>query len=117
MWIPKLIFQFVNLILTDVPDSPSKPEATDISQTSITMTWTKPVFDGGIFITSYMVEVMDVTVQTWVTVATELQTTTYTAIDLIPETEYMYRVIAINDEGMSKPSETSVIVTFGKGGC
>ncbi len=102
------------VILTDVPDSPSKPEVADVSHTSITLSWTKPLFDGGIFITSYMVEMMDIAEQTWLTVATELQTPTYTAVDLTPGTEHLFRVIAINDEGMSKPSQTSVIITLGK---
>ena len=107
-----MIFFF---ILLDVPDSPSKPEVADVSHTSITLSWTKPLYDGGIFITSYMVEMMDIAKQTWLTVATELQTPTYTAADLTPGTEYLFRVIAINDEGMSKPSQTSVFVTLGKG--
>ncbi|XP_072046919.1 titin-like [Amphiura filiformis] len=94
----------------DSPGTPSRPTATDISKSSISITWQAPSKDGGTPITSYCVELYVVPTQTWLTLSTTHTSTTYIAIDLLPETEYTFRITALNAVGASQPSEQSQII-------
>ena len=66
---------------------------------SATLTWTAP-YDHGSAITGYKIEVQDFVTGNWLNLAT-VSTTTYTQINMIPNTQYEYRVTSINPYGTS----------------
>lgn len=49
----------------DRPTAPGKPEPLETTEDSITITWTKPVSDGGSMITGYVVEKKEVGKSGW----------------------------------------------------
>ena len=77
--------------------------------TSATLTWTAP-YDHGSAITGYKIEVQDFVTGNWLNLAT-VSTTTYTQINMIPNTQYEYRVTAINPYGTSY-SPNTVLTTL-----
>ena len=94
--------------LTDVPHPPAKPQISDIDATKMTVTWSPPEFNGGSEITGYVLERQEVGRDRWVKVHMgPLPDTTFTCTDLIEGKEYVFRVSAENEAGLSKPSEPS----------
>ncbi|ESO04852.1 hypothetical protein HELRODRAFT_191479 [Helobdella robusta] len=83
------------------PGSPRGPlETNDISKDSVTLTWLPPLSDGGATINSYIIERKDLLSNRWVRVArVKPFTTSYTVSNLIPGSEYLFRIIAENSEG------------------
>ena len=79
------------------------------TSTSATLTWTAP-YDHGSAITGYKVEVQDFVTGNWLNLST-VSTTTYTQINMIPNTQYEYRVTAINPYGTSY-SPNTVLTTL-----
>jgi len=73
---------------------------------SVTLSWTAP-FDHGSAITGYKVEVQDFNTGNWLNLAT-VTTPTYTQINMIPSTQYEYRVTTINPYGTSYSPNTVV---------
>lgn len=70
--------------------------------------WTEPISDGGSPITGYIIELKDKYSPIW---EKALETTTPKAAATIPGliegNEYQFRVIAVNEAGLSPPSEAS----------
>ncbi|XP_038047566.1 titin-like, partial [Patiria miniata] len=92
----------------DVPHPPSKPQISDIDSSKMTVTWSPPEFNGGSEITGYVLERQEVGRDRWVKVnKVALTDTTFTCTDLIEGKEYIFRVVAENKAGLSKPSEPS----------
>ena len=87
------------------PDAIGTVNATATS-TSATLSWTAP-FDHGSPITGYKVEVQDFVTGNWLNLAT-VTTNTYTQVNMIPNTQYEYRVTAINPYGTSYSPNTIV---------
>lgn len=79
----------------------------DSTKTSITLSWTKPEWDGGSDVTSYMVEKLVEGEQEWafITSKGEVKTTEYTVHDLKPDAKYFFRVSALNCAGRGEPLE------------
>lgn len=91
-----------------VPDAPSGVEVSEITKSSAVVSWSAPSNDGGAPITGYYVERSTNSSERWVRQNREAITeTTYSADNLLEGTEYIYRVIAVNKRGESKPSEAS----------
>jgi len=77
---------------------------------SVTLSWQPPNKDGGSEITGYVVEQRDANRTSWIKAGTVLpDKTTFTAARLIEDNEYVFRVIAENAEGQSKPLESEVV--------
>ena len=70
------------------------------------MAWKAPTSDGGSPIKSYIIEKKARNASNWSKVDTvDANTLSVTAMKLMEDTPYMFRVIAVNEEGQSQPLE------------
>ncbi|XP_074155874.1 roundabout homolog 2 isoform X3 [Sminthopsis crassicaudata] len=93
--------------LNDLPGSPSKPQVTDVSKNSVTLSW-QPGSPGSLPTNAYIIEAFSQSVSnSWQTVANHVKTTLYTVRGLRPNTIYLFMVRAINSQGLSDPSPIS----------
>ncbi|CAH2219436.1 roundabout homolog 2 isoform X6 [Pelobates cultripes] len=96
-----------NYDLNDLPGSPSKPQVTDVSKNSVTLSW-QLGSPGKLPVHSYIIEAFSQSVSnSWQTVANHVKTTQYAVKGLRPNTIYLFMVRAINGEGLSDPSPMS----------
>uniref|UniRef100_A0A672I8L5 Immunoglobulin superfamily member 22 n=1 Tax=Salarias fasciatus TaxID=181472 RepID=A0A672I8L5_SALFA len=79
----------------------------DSTKTSITLGWSKPEWDGGSEVTSYMVEKLVEGEAEWAMLTSkgEVKTTEFTVHDLKPSINYFFRVSAVNSAGRGEPLE------------
>jgi titin len=94
------------------PTAPSGPIlVTEVTRTTATIAWRPPVNDGGAAISAYVIEKKESHQSSWSRVARILpQNLSYTIINLIEETEYVFRVFAENIEGLSDPLTLESVV-------
>uniref|UniRef100_A0A665XA78 Roundabout guidance receptor 1 n=1 Tax=Echeneis naucrates TaxID=173247 RepID=A0A665XA78_ECHNA len=90
-----------------IPSAPFKPDVTDISRTSVTLSWkTNP--SSGAAATSYLIEGFSYTLGSrWVTLAEHVKTQTFILRNLKPGAVYLFMVRAVNAYGLSDPSPIS----------
>lgn len=99
------------------PSAPEGPlEVKDVTKTSCKLAWKKPEDDGGVAIREYEVEKMDTETGKWVRVGKVAANTPgspgfgdhpeMVVTGLNPNSEYKFRVKAVNDEGDSEPLVT-----------
>lgn len=95
------------ILLTDPPDEPCKLKVVDSTKTSITLGWSKPEWDGGSEVISYMLEKLVEGEAEWAMITSkgEVKTTEYTVHDLKPDVNYFFRVSAVNCAGRGEPLE------------
>ena len=92
--------------ISDPPGPPEHLKAEDITKTSCTLTWKPPSFDGGSPVTGYIVEKS--TGSRWIKVNREPIADCHLSFtDLEEGMEYEFRVCAVNEAGVSKPSDTT----------
>jgi len=103
-----------SLTVEDKPNPPAgQPAASNITGTSLTLSWYGPSFDGGSTITDYRVELMKVGELDWKTLTSNCKYTSFQVHNLEKNTEYLFRVSAANKHGFSDPGKISeVIVTI-----
>ncbi|XP_015235042.1 PREDICTED: roundabout homolog 1 isoform X2 [Cyprinodon variegatus] len=90
-----------------IPSAPSKPEVTDVSRTSITLSW-KPNLNSGATPTSYIIEAFSHTSgSSWQTLAEHVKTESFVLKGLKPNAVYLFLVRAANAYGLSDPSAIS----------
>ncbi len=84
------------------PNAPTSLTAVDMSPTSIELTWTKPATNNGPPVIGYKIEVKEGS-GSYTTLVTNTQSTNtkYTDTDLTTDTEYTYKISAINSIGAS----------------
>ncbi|EQB78212.1 roundabout 2 precursor, partial [Camelus ferus] len=110
-----------NYDLNDLPGPPSKPQVTDVTKNSVTLSWQPGIhlvgccalakgyhiswaeFNFVVHGTSVSQSVSN----SWQTVANHVKTTLYTVRGLRPNTIYLFMVRAINPQGLSDPSAMS----------
>ncbi|GCC29195.1 hypothetical protein chiPu_0007632 [Chiloscyllium punctatum] len=103
----------VNLTVVDRPEPPAgKPCSSDIRNSTLTLSWYGPTYDGGSIVQSYNVETWN-SVETQWTNLTTCRSTSCTVCDLNPDKEYKFRVRAVNVYGTSEPSQESDLVRLG----
>lgn len=87
-----------------LPSPPVKPTIIDSSRSSITLSWNKPVFDGGAAVTGYKVEFRKSTEEDWTVAVQNTDRTEFTVKGLTSGTAYVFTVRSINKVGISEPS-------------
>lgn len=104
-----IYFTDVPLLFAGPPEPPSNPpEIMDVAKSTVSLSWVRPRDDGGSRITGYYVERREMSTEKWVRHnKTHITTTMYNVCGLIPDAEYMFRVIAQNDIGQSEPGPAS----------
>ncbi|XP_032432047.1 roundabout homolog 1-like isoform X2 [Xiphophorus hellerii] len=87
-----------------IPGAPSKPEVSNVSRTSVTLSWkSSPI--PGVTPTSYLIEAFSYTLgNRWVTLAEHVKTESYVLTNLKPGAVYVFMVRASNIYGLSDPS-------------
>ncbi|KAF3843851.1 hypothetical protein F7725_002700 [Dissostichus mawsoni] len=96
----------------ETPDEPCKLKVVDSTKTSITLGWSKPEWDGGSEVISYMLEKLVEGEEEWamVTAKGEVKTTEYIVHDLKPDVNYFFRVSAVNCAGRGESLEMTEAV-------
>uniref|UniRef100_A0A8C7YR22 Roundabout guidance receptor 1 n=1 Tax=Oryzias sinensis TaxID=183150 RepID=A0A8C7YR22_9TELE len=90
-----------------IPTAPSKPEVTNVSQTSVTLSW-KSSPDKEKLPTSYLIEAFSYTLgNRWVTLAEHVRAETFVLRNLKPGAVYLFMIRAVNTYGLSDPSPIS----------
>uniref|UniRef100_A0AAY4B7Y3 Roundabout, axon guidance receptor, homolog 2 (Drosophila) n=1 Tax=Denticeps clupeoides TaxID=299321 RepID=A0AAY4B7Y3_9TELE len=90
-----------------LPGPPSKPEVTDVTKSSVSLSW-HPGSEEGSLISSYVIEAFGQLVSnSWQTVADHVKTTQFTVRDLRPNTVYLFIIRAVNAQGLGDPSPMS----------
>lgn len=98
----------VEVIVLDKPGKPEGPlEVTDVHKEGCKLKWNKPKDDGGLPLSSYVIEKMDVTTGRWVPAGiVDPEKTEHAITGLEPGHKYEFRVKAVNEEGESEPLQT-----------
>ncbi|RWS00286.1 twitchin-like protein, partial [Dinothrombium tinctorium] len=95
----------------DTPDAPGQPKATDWGPTFAQLEWTPPLIDGGKPVTGYIIEKREVGQPDWTkATAAPVTNTNFTVNNLIEGKTYEFRVSAVNEGGVGKPSKASAPV-------
>uniref|UniRef100_A0A8C4RYH5 Roundabout guidance receptor 1 n=1 Tax=Erpetoichthys calabaricus TaxID=27687 RepID=A0A8C4RYH5_ERPCA len=90
-----------------IPSAPSKPEVTDVSRSSVALSW-QPNLNSGATPTSYIIEAFShASGSSWQTVAEHVKTEIYSLKGLKPSAVYLFLVRAVNAYGLSDPSPIS----------
>ncbi|XP_072769921.1 roundabout homolog 2-like isoform X3 [Nerophis lumbriciformis] len=98
---------FLSNNLTALPGPPSKPEVTDVTKSSISLSW-EPGTEAGSPVSSYVIEAFGQSVSnSWQTVADHVKTAEFTVSDLRPNTVYLFIIRAVNVQGLGDPSPMS----------
>ncbi|KFO73472.1 Roundabout 1, partial [Cuculus canorus] len=90
-----------------IPSAPSKPEVTDVSRNTVTLSW-QPNLNSGATPTSYIIEAFShASGSSWQTVAENVKTESFAVKGLKPNAIYLFLVRAANAYGLSDPSQIS----------
>uniref|UniRef100_A0A3B4Y500 Titin n=1 Tax=Seriola lalandi dorsalis TaxID=1841481 RepID=A0A3B4Y500_SERLL len=90
-----------------LPSPPAKPKIIDSTKTTVTLSWNKPLFDGGAPVTGYRVEYRKTFDDEWIVGVQNTKNTEFTVVGLTPGAEYVFVVKSINKIGVSEPSSES----------
>ena len=103
-------------MLTTFPGRPSQPRGltvTEVTDSSVSLRWSRPETDGGKPITRYVVERRDAAKSTYMPVGTTPPDSghEFRVIRLVAGSEYVLRVSAENEVGVGDPAELSHGIT------
>ena len=101
------------MLISEVPSVPQMLQVDDITKSSITLSWEKPLHDGGSRLTSYIIEACRAGTDRWMRcTSVKPQVTKHTITSLNENEEYLFRIRAQNDKGISDPRELITSVTI-----
>uniref|UniRef100_A0A670HYW5 Titin n=1 Tax=Podarcis muralis TaxID=64176 RepID=A0A670HYW5_PODMU len=111
-------------ITVKVLDRPGPPEGplkvTGVTAEKCYLAWGPPLHDGGSNISHYIIEKRETSRLSWTQVASDVQALNHKVTRLLPNNEYIFRVMAVNKYGIGEPLESepvlaySMIVTWGR---
>lgn len=104
--------EVVIVTVLDVPSSPTGPiKFSDITGTSLVLTWKPPKYDGGAMITNYKIERKETHGRNWMTVSDTVTRTFMKVTKLEENGEYIFRISAQNrfGVGQSLTSESTIV--------
>ncbi len=91
-----------------VPNPPRNLHLESVTKKTCVIVWDKPDFDGGSPVIGYFVEKRQAYGTRYIRInRTSVRDTMYKVKDLVEDEEYEFRVVAENEAGESKPSETT----------
>ncbi|XP_031989513.1 roundabout homolog 3 isoform X2 [Corvus moneduloides] len=91
-----------------LPGPPSAPVVTNVTKSSVTLSWKGNEDSGATYVTSYIVEAFSQAAGgPWQTVAADVESETHTVSGLVPDSVYLFLVRAVNAYGLSDPSGVS----------
>ncbi|KAJ8919920.1 hypothetical protein NQ315_006449 [Exocentrus adspersus] len=99
------------IVLGLVPDEPDSPEATQVSDTEVLLTWKQPKFDGNAPVVCYRLEFKVADDTEWTKKAANIDHEFYLLGDLEPNKSYIFRLAAKNSIGWSDAGVPSAPVT------
>ncbi|CAH1785273.1 unnamed protein product [Owenia fusiformis] len=92
----------------DAPGQPGDPTVTGVGGNFVSLEWEKPKSDGGGRIKGYFIEKRDAGAENWNRVNMNPHPAPiFNVSNLIEDREYEFRVFAVNEAGVSKPSMAS----------
>nr|CAD7424747.1 unnamed protein product [Timema monikensis] len=92
--------------ITGLPGPPIGPlDVSDVTKHTCTLNWKSPSYDGGLRITHYVVERRDISSTHWIIISSFCKETTFTVQGLTEGQEYLFRIMAVNDNGIGPPLE------------
>uniref|UniRef100_A0AC35TXM9 Ig-like domain-containing protein n=1 Tax=Rhabditophanes sp. KR3021 TaxID=114890 RepID=A0AC35TXM9_9BILA len=95
---------------SNVPSSPEQVRVLKTNSDSATLTWMRPCHDGGSPIEGYIIEKKKAGSDEWEKVNSKLiKGTTFDVTGLPTNSEYQFRVVAVNKKGKSLPSSLTDI--------
>lgn len=101
----------ISKYFTDPPSAPGVPAVTEVGGDFVNLQWDKPESDGGSRIQGYWIEKRESAAQAWQPVNTHICITPQINIsNLIEDRQYEFRVFAVNEAGLSPPSQNSTSV-------
>uniref|UniRef100_A0A8C0YBE1 Myosin light chain kinase, smooth muscle-like n=1 Tax=Cyprinus carpio carpio TaxID=630221 RepID=A0A8C0YBE1_CYPCA len=111
----------ISLRVIDRPDPPAScPFVSQLTHTSLVLSWSGPCFDGGSAITGYVVEFQRLDrsePSDWTELINQCPNTSYRVRSgLDPQGQYHFRVRAYNAAGVSDPSEESDCIKMNTAG-
>jgi len=98
--------------IVDSPSAPRNLRGVEVDASYITLAWDSPESDGGSALTGYVIEKRDMKRAEYVFLANvDATTLQYKATRLFEGCDYMFRVFAENQAGLSQPCETDKPIT------
>lgn len=94
------------LTVTGLPGPPQAPlEVSDITKHTALVSWNAPLYDGGSRITHYILERRETSHTQWVCASSYCRDKSFNVQGLTENGEYLFRVMAVNENGQSLPLE------------
>mgnify|MGYP001793341352 FL=1 len=93
------------MLVVEKPEPPENVKVGETNEDSVTIYWEPPADDGGKPVTGYIIEKRDMNRRTWAP-AGETSELKFTIVELIEGQGYMFQVKAVNEIGVSEPTET-----------
>ena len=97
-------------VVPRAPEPPAYVAVFNVTRTSLVLKWKAPPNPPGAPVTSYVVSFDSSQGKNWKVLVRNIQGLKYKVQRLEPDTEYLFRVIAVNRIGAGRPSPASRVV-------